>query len=90
MVVFSQPAPVLVLPPETTALIETPPVPDVEQLQAVDAVFAQDPDTSTAACLLGLWSGAMVMSDLVQGHLRHEEKEVEESEDEEDHLPGEE
>jgi len=90
MIVFSQPAPQLVLPPETTVLIDAPAAPDAEQLQAVDAVFAQDPDTSTAACLLGLWSSAIVMSDLVQGHLSHEEKEVEELDDEENPLPGEE
>jgi hypothetical protein len=88
--VFSQPAPELpVLPPEAPSVADVPAAPDAEQIQAVDAIFAQDPEPSAAAALLGLWSGAMIMSDLLHGHLHHPTEEVEPDEEDEP-LPGEE
>src|SRR6266849_4055257 len=80
--VFSQPAQELVLPPEAPSVADAPAAPDAEQIQAVDAVFAQDPEP-TAAAALGLWSSAMILSDLLQGHLRQdtEENEPEEEKD---------
>jgi hypothetical protein len=86
--VFSQPTQELVLPPESPSVADAPAPPDAEQVQAVDAVFAQDPEP-TAAAALGLWSSAMILSDLLQGHLRQDTEEKEPDE-EKDPLPGEE
>ena len=88
MPIFSQPAEELVLPPKAPPVADAPAAPDAEQVQAVDAVFAQDPEP-VATAALGLWSSAMILSDLLQGHLRQDTEEEEPNKESESVPPDE-
>jgi hypothetical protein len=47
---------------------EFPPAP-VEQVQAIEKVFAQDQESQAVAGLLGLWAGNVLLHDLLAEHL---------------------
>jgi hypothetical protein len=47
---------------------EFPPAP-VEQVRAIETVFAQDQESQTVAGLLGLWTGSVLLHDLMVEHL---------------------
>jgi hypothetical protein len=47
---------------------EFPPAP-VEQVQAIETVFAQDQESQTVAGLLGLWTGGILLHDVLAEHL---------------------
>jgi hypothetical protein len=50
---------------EAPAPVLPGPVPDSEQVRALEAVFAaKDKESATVAGLLGLWTGAMVLHDM--------------------------
>jgi hypothetical protein len=47
---------------------EFPPAP-VEQVRAIETVFAQDQENQTVAGLLGLWTGSVLLHDVLADHL---------------------
>jgi hypothetical protein len=53
--------------PALTAAHHAPSIP-AEQLHAVDAVFARDPESHLVAGLMGLWTGSLLLCDLAQEH----------------------
>jgi hypothetical protein len=55
---------------------EFPPAP-VEQVRAIETVFAQDQESQSAAGLLGLWAGSVLLHDLLTDHLNRPEEEEE-------------
>jgi hypothetical protein len=60
--------PVIVQPP--AQLVEQPSPPaEPAQVNAVDTVFAQEPENPSPAVLLGLWSSGMLLADLARDHL---------------------
>jgi hypothetical protein len=60
-----------ILPPGSAPARECPEFPPapVEQVQAIETVFAQDQENQTVAGLLGLWTGSMLLQDLLADHL---------------------
>ena len=81
-------APTVEHPPiiQNEAVIPAQPDPTVqppEKVQAVDAVFAHDPEKFTAVSFYMLWSSAMFVGDMAREHLRHAEDEDEEEQIEE-------
>jgi hypothetical protein len=59
-----------IIPNEVLIAPQAPSPPDTNQVQALDALFTETQDPSAAACLLGLWSSAMLLGDLAGSHLR--------------------
>ncbi len=58
------------------AVEHAPPSP--EQVRAVDAAFAPQPDNSIAAGLLALWASGPMLADLANAHLRKDKPDEDE------------
>jgi hypothetical protein len=82
-----QAEPPLTPAPEPAPALQTPSPDNSEQLRAVDAFFGQDAERSTVTGLLGLWTSAVLLSDLATEHFSTpagENIETDENRDEED------
>jgi hypothetical protein len=55
-----------VSPPEQPAASAAVTPPSAEQARAVEAAFAQRDENASVAALLGIWTSAMLLNDLVQ------------------------
>ena len=85
---FSEFAPVarpVVIQPETLEEIPKPTPPTKEEIEATALLFAQQQkqEQETAAGLLNLWAGAMVLHDILDEHLsppRDKESDIDEKE----------
>lgn len=81
-------SPQVELPPMPVDEAATPAKPDPQtdqdQAQALDTLFAQtqpDQDQSAMACLMGLWTSGMLLTEITRDHFNRETKE-------EPHLPN--
>jgi hypothetical protein len=54
--------------PEAKPVLQTPNPENSEQLHAVDTLFRQDAESSAVAGLFGLWTSAILLSDLAAEH----------------------
>jgi hypothetical protein len=54
--------------PEAAPALQTPGPENPERLHDVDAFFRQDAESSTVAGLFGLWTSAVLLSDLAAEH----------------------
>src|SRR5258708_4888655 len=77
------------LPPAGQERVPEQPLPavDAQHAQAVDAVFAQDDESSKVAGLLGLWLGVPPVLDMMSEQF-HEEDDEDEDENKPQKVPG--
>lgn len=64
-------------PLEQAAHLPPLPAPSPEQIQATDALFAQDHDSESTARLMGMWFGTMLLHDLAREHFNSPADEAE-------------
>src|SRR5947209_1940478 len=79
-----------VLLPEALPPAQPAPPADARQVQALDTVFAQEPEKVAGTDLLGLWASAALFAELARDDLRRAIEDAEAADDEAGEPPDDE